>query len=378
MSSKPSVMDGKFQDGMAICAEYGKPDLFLTFTCNTSWPEIQRELKPGEKAQNQPVLVARVFYLYVKQLMKDILVGQIFGKIDAYLWVIEFQKRGLPHLHLLIILANHDRLITADFVDSLISAEIPPDPAECEDQNEKKARQDLQDIVLSNMVHGPCGKDYPFKPCMENNECTKKFPKPFTKETFVDPNSSYATYKRRSPEDGGRSIDIQGTKLDNRWIVPYCPFLSLRYDCHINLECCASTKSVKYLTKYIHKGNDRAMIRTEVEGATRDEISEYEDLRSVGSVEAAWHLLNYPIHKQFPAVMPLRVHLKDQQEIYFDENQEGEALERQQQTELTAWFEFNKKALAEGAKPGTLPRYVDMPKEHVFDKKLKIWKKRQR
>ena len=378
MSSKPSVMDGKFQDGMAICAEYGKPDLFLTFTCNTSWPEIQRELKPGEKAQNQPVLVARVFYLYVKQLMKDILVGQIFGKIDAYLWVIEFQKRGLPHLHLLIILANHDRLITADFVDSLISAEIPPDPAECEDQNQKKARQDLQDIVLSNMVHGPCGKDYPFKPCMENNECTKKFPKPFTKETFVDPNSSYATYKRRSPEDGGRSIDIQGTKLDNRWIVPYCPFLSLRYDCHINLECCASTKSVKYLTKYIHKGNDRAMIRTEVEGATRDEISEYEDLRSVGSVEAAWHLLNYPIHKQFPAVMPLRVHLKDQQEIYFDENQEGEALERQQQTELTAWFEFNKKALAEGAKPGTLPRYVDMPKEHVFDKKLKIWKKRRR
>jgi len=33
---------------------------------------------------------------------------------------------------------------------------------------------------------------------------------------------------------------------------------------------------------------------------------------------------------------------------------------------------------AEGAKPGTLPRHVDMPKEHVFDKKLKIWKKRQR
>ena len=374
----PRWYNSKFQDGMAICAEYRKPDLFLTFTCNTSWPEIQRELKPGEKAQNQPVLVARVFYLYVKQLMKDILVGQIFGKIDAYLWVIEFQKRGLPHLHLLIILANHDRLITADFVDSLISAEIPPDPAECEDQNEKKARQDLQDIVLSNMVHGPCGKDYPFKPCMENNKCTKQFPKPFTKETFVDPNLSYATYKRRSPEDGGRSIDIQGTKLDNRWIVPYCPFLSLKYDCHINLECCASTKSVKYLTKYIHKGNDHAMIRTEVEGAERDEISEYEDLRSVGSVEAAWHLLNYPIHKQFPAVMPLRVHLKDQQEIYFDENQEGEALERQQQTELTAWFEFNKKALAEGAKPGTLPRYVDMPKEHVFDKKLKIWKKRQR
>ena len=97
----------------------------------------------------------------------------------------------------------------------------------------------------------------------------------------------------------------------------------------------------------------------------------------LGSVGAAWHILGYPIHKHFPAVMPLRVHLKDQQEIYFDENQEGEALDKQRHTELTAWFEFNKKALAEGAKPGTLPRYVDMPKEHIYDKKLKIWRKRK-
>ena len=374
----PRWYNSLFQDGMAICREYSKPDLFLTFTCNVAWPEIQKELQPGEKAQDRPDLVARVFYLYVKQMMKDILRGEIFGKVSAYLWTIEFQKRGLPHLHCLIILSNHDKLITSDFVDSLISAEIPPDPEECEDQNERKARKDLQDIVLSNMVHGPCGKDYPFKPCMEDNKCSKNFPKPFTKRTMIEPDLSYAIYKRRSPEDGGRSIEIGGKIIDNRWIVPYCPYLSLRYTAHINLECCASTRAVKYLTKYIHKGNDRAMARTEVEGLTRDEIQEYEDLRSVGSVEAAWHILGFPIHKHFPAVMPLRVHLKDQQEIYFDENQEGEALLKQRHTELTAWFEFNKKSLAEGAQPGTLPRYVDMPKEHVFDKKLKIWRKRQR
>ena len=299
----PRWYNSKFQDGMAICAEYSKPDLFLTFTCNPAWPEIQRELQPGEKAQDRPDLVARVFYLYLKQLMKDILHGEIFGKVDAYLWTIEFQKRGLPHQHLLIILSNHDRLITPDFVDSLISAEIPPDPEECDDPSERKARQDLQDIVLSNMVHGPCGKEYPFKPCMEDNKCSKKFPKAFMKETFVDPDLSYATYKRRSPEDGGRSIEFEGKTLDNRWIVPYCPFLSLRFNCHINLECCASTKSVKYLTKYVHKGNDRAMVRSEVEGAQRDEIHVYENLRSVGSVEAAWHILGFPIHKQFPAVV---------------------------------------------------------------------------
>ena len=82
----PRWYNSKFQDGMAICAEYSKPDLFLTFTCNPAWPEIQRELQPGEKAQDRPDLVARVFYLYLKQLMKDILHGEIFGKVDAYLW----------------------------------------------------------------------------------------------------------------------------------------------------------------------------------------------------------------------------------------------------------------------------------------------------
>ena len=33
------------QNAMAIAREYGKPDLFITFTCNPKWPEIKRELR---------------------------------------------------------------------------------------------------------------------------------------------------------------------------------------------------------------------------------------------------------------------------------------------------------------------------------------------
>ena len=45
--------------------------------------------------------------------------------------------------------------------------------------------------------------------------------------------------------------------LNNSWVVPYNPYLLLRYNCHINVEICASTKATKYLYKYIHKGGDK-------------------------------------------------------------------------------------------------------------------------
>jgi hypothetical protein len=40
-------MQQLFQDSLAICREYRKPDLFLTMTANGSWPEITENLFPG-------------------------------------------------------------------------------------------------------------------------------------------------------------------------------------------------------------------------------------------------------------------------------------------------------------------------------------------
>ena len=87
--------------------------------------------------------------------------------------------------------------------------------------------------------------------------------------------------------------------IDNRWIVPYSPFFSLRNNCHINFEICLSPMAAKYLYKYIYKGEDRSMVKTQIENEiVKDEIEEYEDLRSVGSSEATWHLLNFNIAKK--------------------------------------------------------------------------------
>ena len=377
-SSSPRWYNAKFQDGMAICREYHKPDYFITMTCNPLWPEIQNALLPGQSTQDRPDVVARVFKQKKDQLMKDLIVGGLFGRVSAHLHVIEFQKRGLPHAHILLILADYDRTPTQDLVDSLISAELPPDPDAAEDPEAKCERKRMEDLVLSCMVHGPCGANNPRAPCMEDGHCTKKFPKPFQSETVVDPEQYYATYQRRSPEDGGRIVkNDKGREIDNGWIIPYNPYLSLRFECHINVECCASPKAAKYLYKYVTKGNDRAMVATRVEGEQqeRDEIKEYQDLRSVGSSEAAWHLLAFPITERHPAVLAMRIHLKEEQQVIFDMDTEAEALERQRNTELTAFFDYNQKNNGEDRL--SMPTYVDMPKSCVYDKSKKEWRKRK-
>ncbi len=47
-------MQQLYQDGMAIVRKLGKADLFVTFTCNPKWPEIQKELLPGQTANDRP------------------------------------------------------------------------------------------------------------------------------------------------------------------------------------------------------------------------------------------------------------------------------------------------------------------------------------
>lgn len=44
-------------------------------------------------------------------------------------------------------------------------------------------------------------------------------------------------------------------------MVPYNTYLSQRYNAHINVEVCATVKSVKYIYKYIFKGHDRAQVQ---------------------------------------------------------------------------------------------------------------------
>ncbi len=87
---------------MARVRKFGKPNLFITFTCNLKWKEITDTLLLGQTAQDRLELITCVFNLKLDALLKDIKDG-VLGNVIAKIWVIEFQKRGLPHAHILLI-----------------------------------------------------------------------------------------------------------------------------------------------------------------------------------------------------------------------------------------------------------------------------------
>ena len=115
----------RYMDAMALVQRFGKPDIFLIMTCNPNWPEIKQELEEGEEIQNRPGLIARVFRAKLEELKIKLFKKQIFGSVAAYVYVIENQKRGLPHAHFLIILKKDWKIIAPETFDDIISAEIP-------------------------------------------------------------------------------------------------------------------------------------------------------------------------------------------------------------------------------------------------------------
>jgi len=110
-----------FQDAMAICRHFHKPDLFLTMTANPKWLEIIHSLFPGQTATNCPDIVLRVFEQKKKALLKLIDNG-FFGTTVAHIHIIEFQKRGLSYIHLLIFLHPRHCIRDSHYINSMISA----------------------------------------------------------------------------------------------------------------------------------------------------------------------------------------------------------------------------------------------------------------
>ncbi|KNZ73372.1 hypothetical protein J132_07670 [Termitomyces sp. J132] len=306
-------------------------------TAMPKWSEIEEALlkEPavnGKKqtAADQPDIVARVFELKKNAVVKKIKEG-LFGSYVAYVHTIEFQKRGLPHMHILIFFHCHHRIKDAPDVDSIVSAQIP-DPV---------TQPELYQVVTTNMVHGPCGAAKPNAKCMVDGKCSKKYLKEFQEATQYE--NGYSQYAR---PNNGRFFDKNGYCYDNRDVVPYNPYLSAKYKCHINLEVCASVEAIKYIHKYIYKGHDRTTLEIGGEQMDqRDEIKEHLDAR------------------------------EGQHEVYFQDNDSlamVAAKPNANKTALTAWFEANARF------PNNNTTYQSFPTKFVYEASKRTWKKRQR
>ncbi|KAL3627968.1 hypothetical protein CASFOL_028070 [Castilleja foliolosa] len=341
----PRYIYKHYQDALAICRVYGNPQYFITFTCNVKWPEISRHVERirSTGAQNRPDIIARVFRIKVQQFLQFMKSDKTFGDIDAYLYTIEFQKRGLPHCHTLIWVTQPFKIQDAADIDTYISAEIPDpstDPA-------------LHKIVTDLMIHGPCGLARPTSPCMRDGRCSKSFPKMLECNSRFD-KYGYVHYRRR---DSMHHAIKSGVALDNRYVVPYNETLSRRFSAHINVEHCGWNMMIKYLFKYISKGADRVRFSISKSDSSpaadldttipaMNEVKSFIDGRYICPHEAAWRILDFPIHERNPAVEVLDVHLENMQNVTFRENLRLQAIVRNPsfgKTTLTEWLARNKR-----------------------------------
>ena len=113
----PRYYDKCYQETLAIGAEYGTPDIFLTFTANPNWIEITEFSDNQQHGLQRADIVARVFRLKTKRLMDTVNKDFVFGKVKAFSCSEEEQKRALPHIHLLIWLESSDKILTPEMAN---------------------------------------------------------------------------------------------------------------------------------------------------------------------------------------------------------------------------------------------------------------------
>ncbi|GMG25363.1 unnamed protein product [Ambrosiozyma monospora] len=337
-------MRDHFFNSMVLVREFGSPSFFITMTCNPRWPDIINNIPRGQNATDRPDIVARVFKKKLDALIAE-LTNNAMGTYRGRCWVVEYQKRGLPHAHILLWVTGVD-LTNPAIVDQFISAEIPHDD------------EVLANIVLKHQMHNCTPKCRPD----EFSKCSKHFPKPYSTETAVNPDS-YALPRRRNAAAGGDDR--------NSLVVPYNPYLSRLFDCHLNVEVCFGIKAVKYIHKYLHKGQDRCWVDV---NAQNDEIQAHLDSRYVSSMEAAYRIFMFPTHNLMPSVMTLQVHLEGQQWIVYNPNANQTVIH---DTPLIAYFKFNS-SLAESDPTFTLPRYTyeQFPEHYSWNSKTHEWRPR--
>ncbi|KAG8239489.1 hypothetical protein J437_LFUL019012 [Ladona fulva] len=324
-----------------LCHMFGRPDLFVTFTCNPTWAEITEELLNGQAPSDRHDLTARVFKQKLSKLMDVITKCHIYGDTRCWMYSIEWQKRGLPHAHILVWLKEK---IRPTQIDEVISAALPneeDDPI-------------LFEIICKNMIHGPC-------------------------ETQTG-NDGYPLYRRRKPGQGGHTASMKmksdsrykQVEVDNRWVVPYTPLLSKMFEAHINVEYCNSVKSIKYICKYINKGSDMAIFQIENENRKTDEITQYQMGRYISSNEAVWRILNFSIHERYPPVIHLSVHLENGQRVYFTAENARERAARPPNSTLTAFF-----LLCQEDPFARTLLYPEVSKYYTWNKSRKLFCKRK-
>ena len=378
--SSPRDLINKYHDAMAAARTIGNPQLFITLTANPQWREVIENLRQGETPQDRPDLVNRVFHMKLKQLLESLGAKDpekhrfyhLLGRCRFVVHVIEFQKRGLPHAHILITYSN---AITPEIADLIASAELP-DP---------QLQPQLFAAVSQKLMH-VCGVGR----CLDEHThlCKRKFPKPYVDATYIDDKGQLHLRRRNNPDNTVRKRvqGPNGTTIDaalgNSFVVANCPQLTMEFDAHINVEIVNGDPKAppnpslfKYLMDYLFKGGDRIVAGITLDNEQLDEITQFVDSRYVSSTEAHWRLMEFAMRRQKPACLSLPVHLPGQNFVQFtaEQLQNDQIMANKAETMLTQFFAFNT------ARPDLRHLlYADFPRQCTWNVAKRRWTYRQR
>jgi len=340
--NSPAQKKAKYKDFMAAFIHHGGVDAFITMTANPNWPEVQAALQPGMSAEDRSDIVCRVFKLKLATLKQELING-ILGQTASIGYVIEFQKRGLPHAHIAVAFTEQFKLRSGREIDLMVCAEIP-DP---------KKHPILHSIVCKHHVH--CCQHEPGNPasCMVDGCCKKHFPFE-SRELTILVDCSYPLYRRRNLHETEITKHGRNIRVTDGMIVPYNPALLLMLNCHCNIQACSQIFDYKYMFKYFTKGPELSIFyphdtaKTSKQRAAyldkksglhaNDEINGYKIARFLGTSDCVWSIFGFELYFLSQSVLAMELHLPNDQDVFLRSNR---LIGKPERTMLTAFFELN-------------------------------------
>jgi hypothetical protein len=241
---------------MTIVSELGESSAFVTVTFNPKWPEVKERLIGNQKIYDRPDIACLVFKARLSALIHNIKHGKYFGgrKTEYFLYVIEYQFRGLPHAHMVFRLkqAPTTEAEKLNFIRTYFKAQYPEpfkevtnleldmmNSTELDEYNKKMEEHKLYEQYITNNMTHTCSSS--INGCLDkNNLCKRGYNRLTVNEAPSFDTKGYPVYFRPNAKD--------------LTVVPHNKEMLLDWNGHINVEFCGRTYAVMYLYNYLFKG----------------------------------------------------------------------------------------------------------------------------
>jgi hypothetical protein len=158
----------------ALSTQFGVPTFFLPFTMNLYLLEFMA-LKRGEGTFSDSAMATIGFPLKLNALVQKIKAEKSLGSVLAFVWRIEYQRRGLPHARLLFWSDCDTTDVAA--IDKIVNVRFPRTSPLCHEHN---LVADFRTLIKTYQIHNHS------KRCAgEKGRCKFGYPQPISSGTVL-------------------------------------------------------------------------------------------------------------------------------------------------------------------------------------------------